>query len=185
VTRVFIGVGSNITPEASVEAAIRLLACQVRVIDVSTFYRTPAEGRPEQPDYVNGVVVIETDLPPETLKHEVLRAIEHRLGRRRTGDKFAPRPIDLDILLYGSRQMQTADLHLSAEDIEKRSFVAIPLAEVAPDLTMPGTGIRLQEIAARFSRSQMTPVALTNDVRREWAASGGANECQQSQAAHS
>jgi hypothetical protein len=95
------------------------------------------------------------------------------------GGVFSPWPE------ISSRQIQTADLHLPAEDIEKRSFVAIPLAEVAPDVTMPGMGIRLREIAARFTHSQMPPVALTDDLRREWAASGGANECQQSQAAHS
>jgi 2-amino-4-hydroxy-6-hydroxymethyldihydropteridine diphosphokinase len=172
VTRVFIGVGSNISPEASIKAAIRLLARRVRVVDLSTFYRTPAEGRPEQPDYINGVVAIETDLPPEALKNEVLRPIERRLGRRRTDDKFASRPIDLDILLYGSRQMQTADLRLPAEDIEKRGFVAVPLAEVAPDLTIPGKEMCVREIAARFSRCQMTPLTLTNDLRREWVTTG-------------
>src|SRR5262245_48243968 len=167
VTRVFIGVGSNIAPETSIKAAIRLLAGQVRVVDVSTFYRTPAEGRPEQPDYVNGVVMIETDLPPEALKQRVLRVIEHRLGRRRTDDKFAPRPIDLDILLYGSRQIQTPDLRLPAESIQKQSFVAVPLAEIAPDLTIPGTRMSVQEIAARFNRLHMTPVSLADDLRRE------------------
>lgn len=173
------------TPERAIKMAMRLLARQVRIVGVSTFYRTPAEGHPEQPDYVNGVAVIETDLPPEVLKHEVLRAIEHRLGRRRTDDKFAPRSIDLDLLLYGSRQMQTADLRLPAEDIEKRSFVAIPLAELAPNLTLPGTDMRVRELAARFNRSEMTPAAVMKDLRREFAASRGANECRQSPAAHS
>lgn len=175
-TRAYIGIGSNILPEANIKAAIRLLACRVRLADFSTFYRTPAEGRPEQPDYVNGVVVIETDLSPEALKHEVLRPIEHQLGRRRTGDKFEPRPIDLDILVHGSHQVRTADLHLPAEDIENRAFVAIPLSEVAPDLTLPGTGVSVGEIAARFSHFQMTPLALANDLRREGVASGDADE---------
>ena len=92
-TRVFIGVGLNISPEANIRAAIRLLARRVRVVDLSTFYRTPAEGRPEQPDYINGVVAIETDLPPETLKNEVLRPIERRLGRRRKDDNSRPAPL--------------------------------------------------------------------------------------------
>lgn len=165
-TRVFIGVGSNIRPEASIRAAIRLLASRVQLVDMSTFYRTPAQDRPEQPDYINGVVAIETNVPPVALKHEVLRPIERCLGRRRSDDKLAPRPIDLDILLYGSRRMRTTHLRLPAEDIEKRAFVAVPLAEIAPEIRAPGTRRRVREIAAQFFRSQMTPLALTNDLRR-------------------
>lgn len=183
--RAFIGIGSNIKPEENIRSALQLLAREVRVVDVSTFYCTPAEGRPGQPDYVNGVVAIETDLPLEELKHGVLRAIEHRLGRRRTDDKFASRTIDLDLLLYGSRRMQTAGIHLPAEDIEKRSFVAVPLADVAPELILPGTRLRVRELAERFDRSQMTPVAVADEFRRELAASRAADECRQSQAAHS
>jgi 2-amino-4-hydroxy-6-hydroxymethyldihydropteridine diphosphokinase len=176
-TRVYIGVGSNISPEANIKTAIRLLARQVRLVDFSTFYRTSAEGRPEQPDYVNGVVVIETNLAPKALKHEVLRPIEHRLGRRRTDDKFAPRPIDLDILIHGSHQMKTAGLRLPAEEVERRAFVAIPLSEVAPDLMIPGRGIRIRDIAARFSDFQMVPLTLSNELRGDSAEEGGADEC--------
>ncbi len=176
-TRAYIGVGSNISPEANIKAAIRLLARQVRVVDFSTFYRTPAEGRPEQPDYVNGVIVIETGLAPEALKHEVLRPIEHRLGRRRTDDSYAPRPIDLDLLLHGSHEVLTADLHLPAEDIQNRAFVAIPLSEVAPDLMLPGTRRSIRDIAAKFPTSRMTRLTLANELRDDCAKSGGADEC--------
>ncbi len=167
-SRVFIGMGSNIAPEASIKAAMRLLAEKTRLLDVSTFYRTPAEGRPEQPDYINGVVAIETSLPPETLKHNVLRPIESRLGRRRNGDKFAARTIDLDIILYDSATAQTACAPIASKDIETRSFVAIPLAEIAPDLIIPGTGLRAWQLALRFSPSQMVPLGLTHELRREW-----------------
>ncbi|MEK4032093.1 2-amino-4-hydroxy-6-hydroxymethyldihydropteridine diphosphokinase [Methylocystis sp. IM3] len=176
-TRAYIGVGSNISPGANIKTAIRLLARQVRLVRFSTFYRTPAEGRPEQPDYINGVVVIETGLTPESLKHKVLRPIEHRLGRRRTDDTFAPRPIDLDLLLYGSQQVQTTDLRLPAEDIEKRAFVAIPLSEVAPDLMLPGTGISIRDIAAKFTNFHMTRLTLSNELRGYCAKSGGTDEC--------
>lgn len=175
-TLAYIGVGSNISPEANIKAAMRLLARQVRLVGFSKFYRTPPEGRPEQPDYVNGVVEIETCLTPEALKHEVLRPIEHRLGRRRTDDKFAPRPIDLDILLHGAHQIEAADLRLPAEEIEKRAFVAIPLSEVAPGLMLPGTGMSIRDIAARFPDFQMTPLTLTNELR-DWVKSGGDDEC--------
>jgi 2-amino-4-hydroxy-6-hydroxymethyldihydropteridine diphosphokinase len=167
-TRVFIGVGSNIAPEANIRTAIKLLASHARLVGVSSFYRTPAEGRPDEPDYVNGVVEIETDLAPEALKNAVLRKIEFRLGRRRTKHRFAPRPIDLDLLLYGSRRIRTANLRLPSEDIEKRWFVALPLAEIAPDLVIPGTTMRARELAERFSGLQMVPIALGDEIRREW-----------------
>ncbi len=167
-TRVFIGVGSNIAPESNIKAAIRLLAEKARLVDISTFYRTPAEGRPEQPDYLNGVLEIETNLAPEDLKKDVLRRIECELGRRRGADKYAARPIDLDILIYGTLEAQSKDLSLPSEDIKTRSFVAIPLAEIAPDLIVPGTGAQARAFASCFSRASLTPDELTSELQREW-----------------
>lgn len=117
-TRVFIAIGSNIEPEKNVRNAVKLLSRQFPITGVSTFYRTPAEGRPEQPPFYNGVVEIETDLPADDLKRQ-LRKIENVLGRKRTEDEFASRTIDLDIISPGEAQ---------------RPFVAIPLHELAPDL---------------------------------------------------
>ena len=71
-TRVFIGVGSNIGPEENIRVSLRMLAQSVRLVSISTFYREPAIGRPEEPDFYNGVVAIDTDLPPATLKWQVL-----------------------------------------------------------------------------------------------------------------
>jgi len=117
-SRVFIAVGSNIEPEKNIRNALKLLARQFSVAGISTFYRTPAEGRPEQPPFVNGVVEIETDLHPADLQ-ELLRRIETKLGRKRTADKFASRTIDLDIV---------------SDEEMGRPFVAVPLGELAPDL---------------------------------------------------
>ena len=122
--RVFIAVGSNIEPEKNVRNAVKLLSRQFPIAGVSTFYRTPAEGRPEQPPFVNGVVEIETDLPADDLKRQ-LRKIENVLGRKRTEDEFASRTIDLDIISPGEAQ---------------RPFVAIPLHELVPDL-IAGSGL--------------------------------------------
>lgn len=166
-TRAYVGVGSNIEPEANVRRALHLLAGKVRVLAVSTFYRTAAEGRPGDPDYVNGAVAIETSLSPEALKGQ-LRGIEGALGRRRTVDKLAPRPIDLDLLLYGEQQARQADLVLPHPDIARRAFVAVPLAEIAPDIVLPGAGERLRDLAARWHRRSMVPLPhLTGDLRGE------------------
>lgn len=176
-TCAYIGVGANISPEANIEAALTLLAVAVRPIALSTFYRTQAEGRPEQPDYLNGVVAIETDLPPRVLKDRVLGDIELTLGRQRSEDKYAARRIDLDLLLYGSLLMDTPELRLPAADIEQRAFVAVPLAEIAPDLKVPGTGLRVRDIAARFADVRMRPhLPFTNALRHQWLSLGGNDE---------
>lgn len=122
-SRVFVGVGSNIEPEKNVRNALRLLSREFPIVGISTFYRTPAERQPEQPPFVNGVIEIETDLHAADLK-TCLRQIENVLGRIRTEDKFASRTIDLDII--SSEEMQ-------------RPFVAIPLHELAPDLVQEPT----------------------------------------------
>lgn len=167
-TRAYIGVGSNLMPEANVPAALRLLAGQVRLVGISAFYASPAEGRPEQPDYANGVVAIETDRTPEALKSEVLRPIEARLGRRRTADRFAARPIDLDLLLFGTLSRSGPELRLPSPDIERRAFVAVPLAELAPDLVVGETGVRLRDLAAGFSLTGLRPLpALTARLKRD------------------
>ena len=96
--RAFIGVGSNVEAGENVRRALRLLAQEMRVVGVSTVYETEPEGRPEQPRYYNCVVEIETEAPPAELKQS-LREIEDRLGRERSDDRYAPRIIDLDLLI--------------------------------------------------------------------------------------
>src|SRR5215467_8416980 len=98
--RAFIGVGSNIAPEENIRGGLRRIAQSARLVSISTFYRQPAIDHPEEPDFYNGVIEIDTDLPPTILKWQVLRRIEAALGRRRSKDKYAPRTIDLDLLLY-------------------------------------------------------------------------------------
>jgi dihydroneopterin aldolase/2-amino-4-hydroxy-6-hydroxymethyldihydropteridine diphosphokinase len=171
VARAFLGVGSNIDPARNVPAAIRLLSRQVRVKRVSTLYRTAPLGNPGDPEFVNGVVEVETDRPPEDLKRNVLRAIETALGRKRTSDKNAPRTIDLDILLYDDQVFRSDDLVIPDPEIAQRPFLALPLHELDPELVLPGSGTPLRDLAARFaSGAGMTAaIELTDDVRREVA----------------
>jgi len=168
--RVFIGVGSNIDPQANVREAAKLLARDVHVVAISTVYLTDAEGASEQSAFYNGVIEAETELPAAQLKHSLLRRIEATLGRRRTADKYAARTVDLDLLLYDDLLTDTGDLVLPDPDIARRPFLAIPLFELAPELALPGTGERIAEIAARFSDHPMTPLPeFTQQLRKEIA----------------
>jgi 2-amino-4-hydroxy-6-hydroxymethyldihydropteridine diphosphokinase len=168
VTRAFIGVGSNIGPEDNIREALRQLAQSTRLVSISTFYREPAIGRPEEPDFYNGVVAIETDLPPAALKWQVLRPIEAALGRQRGADRYASRTIDLDLLLYGDSVVSSAELKLPDPDIPTRTFIAIPLYEIAPDLVMPDTHIPIRQVAEQISAQGMQPLyEYTRRLRNE------------------
>jgi dihydroneopterin aldolase/2-amino-4-hydroxy-6-hydroxymethyldihydropteridine diphosphokinase len=153
--RAFIAIGSNIEPEQNVRRALRLLARAVRVDAVSTVYRTAALGRAEQPDFYNCVAAIETERPPRELKREVLRRIEQQLGRTRTEDKHAARTIDLDLIVYDDVAQADGDVALPEPGIETRPFLAIALHELAPDLTLPGSGRRIADIAAALADQPM------------------------------
>lgn len=148
--RAFIGIGSNIEPEANIQRAVARLARELRITGVSTFYRSEAIGEKPQPAFVNGVVAVETPLPPLELKLKVLRRIEAELGRQRSADKYAPRTIDLDLLLYDDLVLDTPELTLPDPHISERACIAVPLAELAPQLRLPGTGESISEVARRL-----------------------------------
>ncbi len=157
--RVFIGVGSNIDPEENIRRAIALIKEKARITGVSSFYLTEPVSRPGQDPYYNGVLEIEVDLEPLALRNGLLRGIEERLGRVRTGDVHGPRTIDLDIILYGDMVFEGEGLKLPSPEILERAFVALPLSELAPDTVLPGSGVRLKEVAERFEADEMVPLA--------------------------
>jgi 2-amino-4-hydroxy-6-hydroxymethyldihydropteridine diphosphokinase len=166
--RVFIGIGSNIEPEKNIREALRQLAQAVRLTAISTFYREPALERPAEPAFYNGVVAVETDAPPVQLKQDLLRKIEANLGRLRSSDKYASRPIDLDLLLYDDCVLSNNQLTLPDPDILERAFLAIPLCELAPDLTLPGSGLAVCQVAERFAAAEMECLAeYTRLLRNE------------------
>jgi 2-amino-4-hydroxy-6-hydroxymethyldihydropteridine diphosphokinase len=170
VATAYIGVGSNIDPERNVAEAMSLMARQVTVTAVSTFYLTEPVGDREGPSFYNGVARIETSLPPEELKNEVLRGIERSLGRVRGPDKYAPRPIDLDILLYNGLVTHGENLRLPDPDIYTRPFLAVPLLELDPGLVLPDSGRPLREVAAAMEGHGMRPVeGYTEIIRRKMA----------------
>jgi 2-amino-4-hydroxy-6-hydroxymethyldihydropteridine diphosphokinase len=149
--------GSNIEPEANLPAAVRLLAQMTRVVAVSRVWETAPLGVTSQANFLNAAVVIETDLIAPVLKHEVLEAIERQLGRVRQADKNAPRPIDLDIMLFNEDILDLGQRHIPDPEIVERDFVAIPLAEIAPHYRHPELGQTLAEIARRFETTGMQP----------------------------
>lgn len=160
--RVFVSVGSNVDPEKNVTRALRLLNHEVGIRAVSTFYRTPALNRPQDPPFINGVVEVGDALGPVDLKN-LLQNIERAVGRERTADRYAPRTLDLDLLLYG-------DQTIPHPDIRERPFVAIPLLELAPDLIVPDSGTALRSVVDSLPRYPMEPLAdLTRRLRTEVA----------------
>ena len=128
----FISVGSNIKPRQNIIAALTLLKERVRVRASSTFYRTEPVGGGDQPHFINGVWRVATVLSPAQVKREVLKPIEGKLGRVRADDRFAPRPIDLDLTLYDDLVVSADELMLPHPDII-RPFVQVPILELLDD----------------------------------------------------
>ena len=135
----------DVAREISFESAQSATEVQDQVTALSTFFRTPAIGRPEQGDYLNGVIALDTVLEPLALKVSVLREVERALGRVRTDDAYAPRPLDLDILLHGNRVFHDGGMKIPDPDIAARPFLAAGLLELNPFLTLPGDGRRLAD----------------------------------------
>ncbi len=165
--RVFVGVGSNIEPNSNVKNALVALHRAVGVRALSTFYRTPALDRPGDPPFVNGVVELTDALTALQVK-QLLRRTEEALGRRRGSDRYAPRTIDLDLLIYGDLVCNSEELRLPDPTILERPFVAIPLREIAPDLVIPGSGATLRSLVASIPSYPMEPLPeLTAELRKE------------------
>lgn len=143
--------GSNIAPERNLTAAIaRLQALAgVEVVAVGGTYESPPFGRPGDPWFQNCAVLLETGLSPEALR-STFRAVEGELGRVRTGDRYAPRPIDIDLVAFEGFAGDVGGKPLPDPDILGRAFLALPLADLAPEWVLPGVGRTLREIAATF-----------------------------------
>ena len=137
----FVALGSNLEdPVAQVRAGLRELAALpgTRLIAASSLYRNPPAGYRDQPDFVNAVAQIETRLAPRELL-DALLALERAHGRARDFPN-APRTLDLDILIYGEREVCESGLTIPHPRMLERAFVLVPLAEIAPTLVIPGEG---------------------------------------------
>lgn len=136
--RCFIGLGSNLEdPVNQIETAFQELAAleSCSLLNTSSLYRSAPVGPQDQPDFVNAVAELATALEPHALLDQ-LQALEH--AHQRTRERhWGPRTLDLDLLLYGSEQINTARLTVPHRYIKQRSFVLYPLSEIAPDLEFP------------------------------------------------
>lgn len=155
----FVSVGSNIHPRENMRAAILALAMQTEVVAVSTVYLTEPEGPAGQPSFFNCIVETMTQKGPDELKMQVLRRIETELGRRRSQDKYAPRTIDLDLVLYGDLVLKTGDLTIPDPGIGQKPFLAVPLSDLSPGLKLPGgDALTMAELAASFPSGKLRPL---------------------------
>lgn len=139
----YLGLGSNLDDPVGQLCSARLAVAGLpftRELSFSSLYRSAPMGPADQPDYVNAVMAICTALDAHTLLR-ALQAIESEQGRVRTGLRWGPRTLDLDILLYGGEKISSDSLTVPHAGIAEREFVLYPLAEIAPaDLDIPGVG---------------------------------------------
>jgi 2-amino-4-hydroxy-6-hydroxymethyldihydropteridine diphosphokinase len=146
VTRAFVGLGANLGDrEATLRRALELLGAEpgIEVRAVSTFRETEPVGFLDQPPFVNAAAELETELPAPALLERLLD-VERRLGRVRGGERFGPRTVDLDLLLYGGETISAPGLRVPHPRLHERRFALEPLAELDPELEIPGHGwIRL------------------------------------------
>lgn len=138
----WLGLGSNLqNPSCQLKTALEKLKSldNTRIMKCSSFYRTPPWGDEQQDDFVNAVVEIETDLEPVSLLRE-LQSVENSMGRLRTGRRWGPRLIDLDLLMYGELQLHIAELEIPHPRMHERAFVLVPLCELDEMVHIPGKG---------------------------------------------
>ncbi|ALB51720.1 2-amino-4-hydroxy-6-hydroxymethyldihydropteridine diphosphokinase [Cronobacter sakazakii] len=153
-TLAFIALGSNLAePLTQVNNALAALARipGSRVVATSSFYRTPPLGPQDQPDYLNAAVALETMLSAEALLDNTQR-IELEQGRVRKAERWGPRTLDLDIMLFGDATINTERLIVPHYDMKNRAFMLLPLSEIAPALRFPD-GERLADVLERLDCS--------------------------------
>jgi len=153
----YLSLGSNIQPQKNIPMALKLMSELLTLVEVSSAWRTKAVGS-SGPDFVNLAAHVLTDLDLSSLKDDVLYHIELRLGRVRTEDKFAPRPIDLDISIF--------DGEVIDPNTFKYNYLVLPLAELLPGLSLMSDGATLKDLAGELiTRSSATRLADFPDSR--------------------
>ena len=161
--RAYLGLGSNLGDRlANLRRAVELLdaAPEITIVRTSSVYETAPVG-PPQPDYLNAVIRIETDLSARDLL-DIARRVESRLGRIRK-ERWGARTIDVDVLLYDEEEIDEPDLMVPHPRIMQRAFVLLPLLELEPDPVLPD-GTRLKDV--RVDTDGVAPSAPPLAVRR-------------------
>jgi 2-amino-4-hydroxy-6-hydroxymethyldihydropteridine diphosphokinase len=172
----FVGVGSNVDPERNILSALAAIRLRLQVDAASRFYRNPAfppRTHPEPP-FINGVLRVRTNQPPWELKYGVLRKIEKTVYRKRTCDRYAPRTLDLDLLIYGGLEIESEELTLPDPEIAVRVFWAVPLAELLPEFRPPNSRVSMKDLVSTLDTGPMVYLeGFTRRVRRVLGLSEG------------
>lgn len=156
-TLCYIGLGANLSePLLQLQQAVLALKHinATEVVAVSSFYGSKPMGPQDQPDYVNAVAALRTELTAEQLL-DALQKIELEQGRQRKDERWGPRTLDLDILLFGEQQINTTRLTVPHYGMKNREFVLYPLAEIQPDLQLPD-GSLLQQLLQQVPANGLT-----------------------------
>ncbi|MFL6600523.1 MAG: 2-amino-4-hydroxy-6-hydroxymethyldihydropteridine diphosphokinase [Steroidobacteraceae bacterium] len=169
-SHVYVAIGSNIDPEENIAKAARELQHLFPDARFSSWYRNRAVGF-DGDDFVNGVVGFTTDLPLSSVI-EKLHAVEGHCGRPRNAPRWAPRAMDLDVLLYDDVVCAEPTMTLPRPDLLKRPYMLGPLAEIAPEVVHPTAGLSIGELWQRFDRdahamTRIDSAELTNHQRSD------------------
>jgi GTP cyclohydrolase-4 len=155
--QVFLSLGANLgNRQANILQALQYVQARAIAKKVSSFYETEPVGYTDQPEFLNIACEVETELSPKDLLH-FLKRIEKRMGRRDTF-RNAPRPIDIDILLYDDLYLDSSDLQIPHPRLPSRAFALVPLAEIAPDLMHPVLRLTIVEMLKSVDRTGVKQV---------------------------
>jgi 2-amino-4-hydroxy-6-hydroxymethyldihydropteridine diphosphokinase len=172
-----IALGANLPssagpPDATLAAALQQIASLGRVVACSSLYSTEPVGFADQPRFLNAVIALETDLEPHLLLNALL-SIERLFGRDRAGSiQNGPRTLDLDILLYGDHILTEPSLEIPHPRLAERAFVLVPLAEIAPDLRIPPSGLTAARLLAKLIPAS-DPAAAVRSPSPHWPTDSG------------
>ena len=164
--QIFLGLGANLgNRQANILQALQYVQTRASIKRLSSFYETEPIGYLDQPKFLNITCEIETTLSPVDLLH-FLKWIEKRMGRK-TASRNAPRPIDIDILLYDELILEKAELQLPHPRLPERAFVLVPLAEIAPAFVHPVLHITVKEMLSKVDASGIERVDRSLKLRIE------------------
>lgn len=156
---VYLSLGSNLGDRlANLRLALTLLQTLARLEEVSSLYETQPQGVSDQPLFLNAVCRVSTGLEPQALLR-FLKNVERETGRQPGGERWGPRPIDLDILLYDDRVLDAPELTVPHPRLAERAFVLVPLCELAPELRHPLLGKTMKELLASVGKKGVRKIA--------------------------
>lgn len=160
--KVYLGLGSNVEPQKHLRFGIRELGQKFGILELSNVYSSKAVGFAGD-DFLNLVVGLETELSPQAL-HDMIEEMHILAGRHRGESRYAPRTLDVDLLLYDDLILDEPPLRLPRSDVLKYSFVLGPLAEIAPELKHPQTGKLIAEHWDEFDKESHPLVAANLEI---------------------